>query len=110
MSQINTVTGPADSSALGVTLVHEHLLIGWPGWQADESVGFPRDVLLDRLSEELSGLKGYGVSTLVDPCPIDIGRDVPFMAEVSRRSGIRIVCATGLYHSRLGLPSYWQMR
>ena len=32
---VNTVTGPLPVEQLGVTLMHEHLVIGFPGWQAD---------------------------------------------------------------------------
>ncbi|MEH6634967.1 MAG: hypothetical protein V7700_05580 [Halioglobus sp.] len=31
---VNTVTGAIDVHELGVTLMHEHLLIGYPGWEA----------------------------------------------------------------------------
>ena len=31
---VNTVTGAIDVDQLGVTLMHEHLLIGYPGWEA----------------------------------------------------------------------------
>ena len=33
--QVNTVTGPIPVDQLGMTLMHEHVLIGMPGWQAD---------------------------------------------------------------------------
>jgi len=32
---VNTVLGPCSPEDLGTTLMHEHLLIGWPGWQSD---------------------------------------------------------------------------
>jgi phosphotriesterase-related protein len=62
----------------------------------------PNDALargVDRLQE----LKGLGVSTFLDPCPMDLGRDVTFMAEVAQRSGMRIVCTTGAYKENEGL-------
>ncbi len=35
MEKINTVTGTCTPDELGRTLVHEHLLVGYPGWQMD---------------------------------------------------------------------------
>jgi len=32
---VNTVTGAIRTQDLGVTLMHEHILIGYPGWEAD---------------------------------------------------------------------------
>ena len=54
---------------------------------------------VDRMQE----LRGFGVATFLDPCPMDLGRDVEFMAEVASRSGMRIVCTTGAYKQNEGL-------
>ena len=35
MDTVATVTGSVRPDELGVTLVHEHLLIGYPGWYLD---------------------------------------------------------------------------
>ena len=47
--------------------------------------------------------------TMVDPCPIDLGRDVDFMAEVAQQSRVRIVCATGLYKEDTGRAGLLQV-
>src|ERR1700678_1567581 len=80
--QINTATGSVDVDRLGKTLMHEHLVIGFPGWDSDTSAPSQSfremtAVCLDRIGE----LKSAGFSTLLDPCPNDIGRDVELMAE-----------------------------
>lgn len=104
MEMIQTVTGPVSADALGVTLVHEHLLIGFPGWQLDAlAPPFVRSEALARASDKLAELYELGVRTLVDPCPMDLGRDVEFMARVSERSRVRIVCATGAYKENQGI-------
>ena len=43
--------------------------------------------------ERMAELKAHGLGTLVDPCPIDLGRDVELMAEVASASGVRRRCA-----------------
>src|SRR5215470_8378393 len=108
---IQTVTGTCAPEALGLTLMHEHLLIGWPGWDVDTAAPqFDRRdakrLCVDRMLE----LKSLGVSSLVDPCPIDLGRDVEFAAEVAQASGVHIVCATGLYKEESGAAPYFKFR
>jgi phosphotriesterase-related protein len=47
---------------------------------------------------------------MVDPCPMDIGRDITFMAEVASASGVNVVAATGLYKEDLGNTPYFRQR
>ena len=109
--RINTATGPIDVSELGKTLMHEHLVIGFPGWDSDTaapSMGVREmtAVCLDKIGE----LKSAGFRTLLDPCPNDLGRDAGLMAEVASRAGFNIVFATGLYHHHLGGTAYWSYK
>ncbi|HEX2173449.1 MAG TPA: phosphotriesterase-related protein [Dehalococcoidia bacterium] len=110
MQQVNTVTGPIPVEELGRTLMHEHVLIAWPGWELDSAYRFDREAALQRAIEALSEIKSLGVDSLVDPCPMELGRDPEFLAEVSAGSGVRIICATGLYYERLGIPTYFKQR
>jgi phosphotriesterase-related protein len=108
---IQTVTGPCRPADLGLTLMHEHLIIGWPGWESDAIAprfdrAEARRLCVDRMLE----LKALGVSALLDPCPIDLGRDVEFAAEVAQASGVRVVCATGLYKEESGAAAYYKFR
>jgi phosphotriesterase-related protein len=107
---VQTVLGPVDSGLLGRTLMHEHVRISWHGWKEDSTVTFDRPAALSRAIDQLAELKSLGISTFVDPAPIDLGRDVEFLAEVSQGSGVNIVCATGLYAEHNGFPPYFQMR
>jgi phosphotriesterase-related protein len=111
MKQINTVVGTLSPEKLGTTLMHEHLLIGWAGWELDcAAPKFERKTALKNSIEQLKQLKDIGLESMVDPCPMDIGRDVNFMAEVASASGVNIVCATGLYKEDLGNTSYFKQR
>jgi phosphotriesterase-related protein len=108
MATVNSVLGPIDTSELGFTLIHEHLLIGWTGWMWDNSYHFNRPQEMAKSVDMLRELKSLGVSTFVDPCPMDIGRDAEFMAEASQKSGMTIIGSTGLYHHEFGIPSYFR--
>ena len=111
MENVQTVTGPCSTTSLGMTLMLEHLLVGWPGWEADASLDrATRREHARRCVDRLAELHDLGVRTLVDPCPIDLGRDVEFMAEVAQASRVHIVCATGLYKEDSGAPAYFKFR
>lgn len=101
---VQTVTGTAKTEDLGTTLIHEHVLIGYPGWQLDaKAPRFIREDAMQRGVDQLQELESLGLGTFVDPCPMDLGRDVEFLAELSQRSGMRIVCTTGAYFEAEGL-------
>ena len=100
---VQTVTGRAPAD-LGRTLVHEHVLIGFPGWQLDAlAPRYVREEAMARAVDQMQELRGLGIGTFVDPCPMDLGRDVEFLAELSQRSGLRIVCTTGAYFEAEGI-------
>jgi phosphotriesterase-related protein len=105
MPTIQTVLGPRDISTLGRTLIHEHVLVGYPGWFMDTRMPpFIRDEALARVVDAFQQLHAYGVKTVVDPCPMDLGRDVGFVAEVAQRTGLNLITATGVYMEAQGIP------
>jgi phosphotriesterase-related protein len=102
---VNTVLGPRGVDTLGRTLIHEHVLVGYPGWFMDNRMPpFVRAEAMDRVVDAFSQLHAHGVKTVVDPCPMDLGRDVEFNAEVSQRTGINLICTTGGYFEAQGIP------
>ena len=110
MKQVQTVLGPVPVEQLGVTLMHEHLVIGWPGWIFDPLARFDRMKVTSLLIERLHEIKALGVSTFVDPCPIELGRNPELAAEVAEATEMNIICATGFYTNRLGIPVYFRQR
>jgi len=111
MATINTVLGTCTPDDLGVTLMHEHLLIGWPGWDTDAGAPrFQRTEVLKMCIDRMHELKGLGLRTFLDPCPIDLARDAEFMAEVAQATGVHIICATGLYKEDQGATPYFKFR
>jgi phosphotriesterase-related protein len=112
MSTVMGVAGPIEADHLGRTLVHEHIVITYPGEELDRSRTWKRAdtvaVAIDRMAELLDA----GFRTFVDPCPIELGRDPELYAEIAQRTGMQIVCTTGFYteHNGIGLPVYWRAR
>lgn len=71
---IPTVTGDIIVKNLGVTLMHEHLLVN-P--QNDDKKYDPYRLMnLEKAIEEIRQTKTSGVSTIVDMTPLHYGRDV----------------------------------
>ena len=69
-TEIQTVTGPTTPDELGRTLMHEHVLIGFPGWEADTiRPGSTRDEMRAICLDRIDDMRGHGVATMIDPCP-----------------------------------------
>lgn len=103
--KIRTVLGDIDAWDLGVCYAHEHIII-------DESVAtlrFPEFHLPSVASgvEELSRFHAAGGRAMVDSMPCDAGRNALKLAEVSRRSGVHILCPTGLHLAKYYDPGHW---
>lgn len=96
---IQTVTGTS-THINGRILMHEH--IGCISNDMLHTFGaqwLSSSTLNERATEVLLELKHkYGVAMIVDGTPIDLGRDVRVLREVSERSGVQIVASTGLYN------------
>jgi phosphotriesterase-related protein len=104
-TQVNTVQGKRAAGDLGRTLIHEHVLVGFPGWFMDARMpAFQRSEAIERAVDAFQQLHAYGVTTVIDPCPMDLGRDVEFIAEVGQKSGVTLICATGAYVESMGIP------
>lgn len=106
---VQTVTGPIPVECLGRTLMHEHLFVAYPGAWFDPLAKFDRAKFIAKAARQLETLRNeHDVRTFVDPCPIELGRDVMMMKEVSEKSGMYMVCTTGFYQEEKGLPIYWR--
>ena len=80
---VNTVTGEIDVRDLGVTLMHEHLLIAYPGWEADTlHPGLCREDMVAVCVDKIQSMQDQGIRSMLDPCPNDLGRDVELAAQV----------------------------
>ena len=109
-AHVMSATGPVVAHELGRTLVHEHITIGMPGQELDPMRAPDRREIVAMATDKLQELRSHGVGALVDPCPVELGRDPELYAEVSQRSGVRIIFATGFYYDGGGIPHYWRAR
>jgi len=90
---IVTVRGPVPAGALGVTLMHEHLLINL--LREFRSDGLLNDIPL--AVRELARFRDAGGGTLVDVTNASIGRDPRALRAISEQVGVNVVMGAGLY-------------
>jgi phosphotriesterase-related protein len=97
MASIESITGPIDLDGLGTTLIHEHLKV------RSEPAGeqFPHlydeDDAFRRSTEKARAVMQQGVTTIVDPSCLYLGRDIRFMRRVAEETGLQVIAATGIY-------------
>lgn len=101
---VMSVTGPVKAEDLGLTLVHEHIVAVMDQAALDPAVAPDRREIMAIAVDRLQELKDHGVATFVDPCPNDVGRDPELYAEISQRTGVKIIFATGFYYEGAGAP------
>lgn len=111
MRQINTVTGPLSACGIGMTLIHEHFLFGYPGWHGDITLGpFDREACVQEGIKMANRIKTYGVKTIVDATPNETGRDPELLKEIAEKTDLNIICSTGYYYERGSAPAYFKSR
>ena len=92
MGKIRTVLGDIESTALGLTYMHEHVITHPPADVAD------RDLAMESIAaatRELTSFFLAGGRALVEMTPRDYGRDPQALREISAATGVHIICTTG---------------
>ncbi len=108
---VNTVTGPIEPTQMGKTLMHEHIIFGYPGYQGDITYGpFKKEEAMTTIQQYAEAVKAQGVKTIIDATPNECGRDPEFLQEVSKATGLQIVCSTGFYYEGEGATAYFKFR
>jgi phosphotriesterase-related protein len=102
---VQTVLGAISGDRMGFTAPHEHVLASstdfmrpWPEYLGGRSHFTSESVA------RMKAARAAGIHTIVDCTTADLGRDVRLLREVSRRSGMQIVAATG--HWLTPTPSF----
>ncbi len=97
MAIIPSVTGPLDTADLGFTYMHEHVIVGTPGLYQSYPELWQPERFMEQAVQRLRAARERGVRTMVDLTPADFHRDVRFVQEAARRSGVQVIVATGIY-------------
>ena len=102
---VETVMGPVDAGALGVTLSHEHVFVVMGEDNHHYPWMFDLEATRAKAIRELGEAKAGGIDTIIDLTTPDLGRDVEFVREVAEATGMNVVVATGIWRD---VPrSFW---
>jgi phosphotriesterase-related protein len=104
VSFVRTVLGDIPPEQLGVCDAHEHVIID-PSYMTEKFPDFCLDSV-DAAVEELLRFKADGGDAMIDSMPTG-GRNAAKLAEVSRRSGVHLVCPTGLHLKKYYPEGHW---
>ena len=124
-SQVETVLGAIDAEDIGITLPHEHVVMDvsyytTPPTTDEEHERYHAPITMENLSwlrhniykskvnvsmykeeqaviTDLKIFKRAGGSTVVENTVIGINRDVAKMVNISKLSGVHMVCGTGYF-------------
>ena len=106
---VNSVSGKIDSKDLGITLMHEHIASidssmnrAFPDW-------FNRKETISKAVKQLKQVKQYGLKTIVDATPINLGRDIHLLKEIAEKTQIQIIPSTGFYYTEEPFLSGWKI-
>jgi phosphotriesterase-related protein len=94
---IETVTGPVDSAALGLTLMHEHVLVDFIGVAEVSRARYDADAVFRTVLPYLQQVRSLGCAAIVECTPAYLGRDAQLLQRLSEASGVRILSNTGYY-------------
>ena len=86
----------------GYTMMHEHVTIDLSGVKKDPDC---RLDCKDQTIAEFRALKELGVGNVLEVTNLGMGRDVDYIMDVARASGINILVCTGFYKEPF-LPDY----
>lgn len=111
MKQINTVNGTISPDQMGRTLMHEHFLFGFAGFQGDCTLGgFKEEEYTRDCLQAVEDARAYGVSTIVDATTNECGRNARFLKKIADMTGMNIICSTGFYFQDESAFAYWNFR
>jgi predicted metal-dependent phosphotriesterase family hydrolase len=95
--KVHTVSGPIDPAQLGLTLMHEHVLVDFIGAGQVSAKRYDADAVFRRALPYLQQVKSLGAATLVECTPAYLGRDPRLLARLAEASGLHILSNTGYY-------------
>lgn len=97
---IVTVRGPIPASEMGITLVHEHVLVDFAGADSTGYHRWDKDQVVEKVLPYLKEIQKLGVNTLFECTPAYVGRDPWVLKALSEKTGMNLVTNTGYYGAR----------
>ncbi len=108
MTFLRTVSGDIESADAGVCYSHEHIIID-PSFTTYCNPDFLLDSVELACADVLE-FRETGGKTLIDSMPCGGGRNPVKMAQITERTGVNIICPTGLHLEKYYPPGHWGER
>lgn len=102
---IQTVRGRIKPSELGMTLIHEHIIVDFIGADKVSKERYDADEVFDVMLPYLEEIKALGVTGFGDCAPMYLARDAQLLARLAEAVDMNIITNTGLYKEPY-LPQY----
>lgn len=96
-SPVQTVRGPVPSRRLGLTLMHEHVMVDFVGADLIAPGRYRLDDVFAAALPHLKDALARGCRTLVECTPAYLGRDPLLLRRLSEATGLHILTNTGYY-------------
>lgn len=96
---LETVLGPMKGGDVQNAVAHEHLFVDFFGPTDPNYMNVDWSDATGACVNRAMEMKEQGVNLMIDWGPMGVGRNVLLLRDVSRRTGVSIVCPTGIYKS-----------
>src|SRR5262249_23754747 len=96
-AQVNTVRGGLPLEKLGITLMHEHVLVDFIGADKASPGRYDADEVFHIALPFLKRVYALGCRSLVECTPAYLGRDPKLLKRLSEASGVNVLTNTGYY-------------
>ncbi len=98
--EVMTVHGHIRAKRMGMSLIHEHILVDFIGAKQISFDRWDREQVVKKVLPYLMEIKDLGIQTLVECTPAYLGRDARLLDELSDRSELQLITNTGYYGAR----------
>lgn len=97
MPELITTLGPMRQDALGAILPHEHVFVDLRTWDQPGYGEADPDDVARLMKPEIEAVRAAGVTAIVEPGAVGVGRRADILLAVSRAAGFPLVAPTGVY-------------
>ncbi len=98
-AQVMTVTGQIPARKMGMTLIHEHVMVDWIGADSTGYHRWDKQEVFSRALPFIKEAQQYGIKTILDCTPAYLGRDPEVLKMLSKATGVQFLTNTGFYGS-----------
>ncbi|MEJ7900895.1 MAG: hypothetical protein WKF63_03565, partial [Thermomicrobiales bacterium] len=97
MPNLITTLGQLGADALGMILPHEHVFVDLRTWDQPGYGEAETDDVVRLMTPEIEAVRGAGITAIVEPGPVGVGRRADILLAVSRATGFPLAVPTGVY-------------